>query len=398
MYNLTSEEIFKNPYPTYNKLREKHRIYEIKPGNTWVISRYDDVLHCLTDKDHFTSTDNIKLFSPEWIPESCRSDFFISCVENPEYNARRKAISSTFSLNTARILTPKITNFASAVAGSVIDQPRFDLVEGFSIPYVLKIIMYITGLQNCQKTDETKNWIRTVELLAIKEFFTEHEKSSILAIIIKQRELFVEIINEKRTSNDGSFLANLVSSKIRGMELTNTQLVNALELIIRSGFQTTAHLIPIAIVELIYHINLRTTLIESPELIPKFVEELLRLQSSFPFAIRHTRKEFNLEGTSVTLPTGARVLFSLAAANRDPRRFDNPNEYKLDRTDPHIAFGSGQHMCMGQHLTRLEISVAIEKILEHIPHMTCPAADELDWKPTMIFHALNKLPILMNKP
>lgn len=395
MINLLNDSIMTNPYPTYNELRESASIHEIHPGNSWFIGRYADVCSGLNNYELFTATRKTELFSPAWLRDECQSDLYLTPFEPPEYRRKRAAISPPFCQSSVSCLMPLMEDTAKTLVANVRILQQYDFIAAFAYPYVGRIVNSITGLDGLQTSEETRIWIQAVEQATLPNL-SQCEKDKIQRLIVHQKTLFKEAIEVRRKVNKGDFVSQLVASFPNDNAQSNNELINAFELLIRSGFQTTVHILATAIIQLKQHPTIVDQLLSSPELIPSFVEELLRLYTSLPFVVRHTTQEKSIHG--VTVPEGATIYFCLAAANRDPRQFANPDSIDLNRgakKDP-IAFGFGPHICLGMHLARLELQVAIKHLVPQIKHMSCPEEGELKWIKTLLFRGLEALPIVQH--
>ena len=390
MVTLSSHEAIKNPYPIYNRLREQFPVCKLEPENVWVISRYEDVSQGLRDYNVFSSRKKAQLFSPLWLPEDCRTDFFLPTYEPPQYHAYRSVLDRIFANNVVNLLVPKLNDALEPLASVFMHKKEVEFVSEYVYPFISEVLRIITGLKNFQTIEDTRKWLKAIER-STDPNISNQEKKYIEATIRAQKHVFNKIVDKPGAYNS-SFVENLLDIKINNTPITHNQVVSILELVFQSGFQTAVHLISGALFQLIYNSSISEKLKHTPDLVPNFVEELLRLYSSAPIAIRHTAQDVTLH--NVTIPVDSTVYFLLAAANRDPRVFSNPDSYDLTRKDNrHVAFGYGPHICLGLHLARLELKVVIPHLLSFINAISCPEYHELDWSNTPLFRALERLPI-----
>lgn len=392
MIDLLSKENLVNPYPALNRMREEEPVCEIAPGNKWVLTRYDDVCDGLANSELFTSTEKQPEFSPNWLPQDCQSDLFIATIEQPQHRLRRQVITPPFMQQHVKHLSSLMEESASELTEKIKQLRSFDFIHDFAYSYIGRITGNITGLEDLQPLEQTREWVQAAEQAATPDNSNE-QKKHIISILRNQKSIFRRVIADRRDNPREDIVSELVQCKIGGQYLTTEQLTNALELLIRSGYQSTVHLLASAVIQLNRRPDLLQQLDSSPGHIPTFIEELLRLYSPIPMAIRHTTKQVTLHG--VTLPKDAHVYMSMAAANRDPRKFQHPDEFDLNRTSvkEHIGFGHGPRICLGLHLARLEMKVALEHLLPVIPAMTCPEDYQLQWLKTLLVRVMTKLPI-----
>lgn len=394
MIDLLDDSIMKHPYDTYNRLRESARICQIYPGDTWFVGRYADVCQGLNDYELFTSTRKTELFSPAWFTDECKSDLYLTPFEPPKYRHKRAAISPPFTLRSVCALAPLMEQTAKDLTEKTNALTQYDFIRDFAYPYVGAIVNNITGLTGLQTSEQTQQWIQAVEQATLPDL-SHTEKDKIQSLIIQQKTLFKKAIEQRRQCSTGDFASELVASyrDSDGDTDSDNELINALELLVRAGFQTTVHLLSIAVIQLKHQPDILEQLTASPSVIPCFVEELLRLYSSVPFVVRHTTRTERIYGT--VLPEGSPIYFCLAAANRDPRQFENPDAVNLSGATKkgHIAFGYGPHICLGLHLARLELQVALKHIVPILNSLSCPSDNNINWIKTLLFRGLESLPI-----
>ncbi|MBN4055646.1 cytochrome P450, partial [bacterium AH-315-K03] len=349
MIDLLTDENLIDPYPAYNKIREDTPVCELIPGGIWLVSRYDDVRKGMSDYELFSSTRKAEIYSPSWMDKEFKTDFYIACKEPPEHHKLRSAIDAPFTKQAVRSLLPLMHDTASTLVDKLKPGSSLEFLRDFAYPFVGTIIGNITGLGSIQSLSEIHRWININELASTPDL-DKKTIDRIKPILQNQKLLFKKAVEDtrliKKPLQDRTFFERLVFSEIEGTPLTVEQLINIIELMIRAGFQTTVHLLATAITQLTTNPALLDKLINNTDLIPSFVEELLRLHSTAPFMVRHTTRDYVLQNTLI--PKNATVWFSLAAANRDPRAFNNPNDYILNRQNSqHIAFGTGPHICLG---------------------------------------------------
>jgi cytochrome P450 len=391
MLNLLDPDVLSNPYPTYNQLREDHPIFEIAPGGIWLVSRHKDVNTGLADYEIYTSSRKTEVFSPDWLKKSCRSDLYLTPKDPPEYLFYRKTVTKQFTLNKVEGLTYLLQETAEDLVKSILTKKRIEFLSDFTYPYITKIISKIVGLNNHLTPEDVFRWVQALESINTKDNKVL-SRNGIEHLIDKQKNRFRKAIEEKRNNIADDLVSDLLCAEIKGRELTSEQITDAVELIIRSGFQTTVHVLANAIVQLKNHEDLLEKLVQSPSLVSPFINELLRLYSSLPMVVRHCTK--NTDIYEKTIPCGDQVLFCLAAANRDPRIFTNPDSFDLSRKMTNtLAFGTGPHTCIGLNLAKLELQIALEHLVPHINTMSIPGIHELNWCKTYLFRGLKSLPI-----
>jgi cytochrome P450 len=177
-----------------------------------------------------------------------------------------------------------------------------------------------------------------------------------------------------------------------GVPLMLAEQVSLARLLVVGGHETTTHFIANAVYALLRHRSVYRRLRDDPTRIPAFVEEVLRFDSPVLSAPRQTTRPVRV--ADVEIPAGATVLALLASANHDESVFEEPESFRLDRTRPHLAFGTGPHVCVGLHLARLESRVFLERLLHRTVHFWCdvPLVD-IERTATSALRRIERLPL-----
>lgn len=193
------------------------------------------------------------------------------------------------------------------------------------------------------------------------------------------------MIEEKRHRPDDGLLSALIAAHDDEGRLSDTELTAMAGVLFAGGAETTTQMIGSGLLLLLRHPEQLARLVESPELIPSAVDELLRYESPVTLGlIRYAAEDITLD--DVTIPRGDLVFVGVATANHDPRRFPDPDRLDVARRDnPHLAFGHGPHYCLGAPLARLELQVVLATLLRHHPHLELACRPtEVPWRPSAL--------------
>ena len=191
----------------------------------------------------------------------------------------------------------------------------------------------------------------------------------------KLMEYFVGFLADKRKHADkqDDVIATLIKSEIDGQPLAEFDLVNILFLLMFAGLDTVTSSMSCVFAWLGQHPDERRRLVEDMSLIPAAVEELMRYESPVPSGMRYPEQDIDL-GDGLVVPAGTEINAFWAAANVDPTFYDDPLTVRLDRgRKDHMVFASGTHRCLGSHLARLELRLAVEELLRRVPDYTVDA-------------------------
>ena len=189
----------------------------------------------------------------------------------------------------------------------------------------------------------------------------------------------------------------IVSASDDGEQLTQQEVLSTIFQLFVAGHDTTTSLIGNGVVALLDHPDQLRHLQQNPPLLPTAIDELMRFTAPVPHAtFRVTAEALELDG--IEIPAGDQVLISLAAANRDPEHFDDPDRLDVDRTGPNLGFGHGIHFCLGAPLARLEARIAFGSLLQRFPDLRlgCDRAD-LAWShgDGLVLRGLSELPVVL---
>jgi cytochrome P450 len=225
--------------------------------------------------------------------------------------------------------------------------------------------------------------------------------SSLMQIAQQLGRLFFGYIEDRRANPRSDVLTELASAKYPDGSVPTTQEVVMLAIfLLAAGQDTSAKLLGNAVRYLAENMAMQGALRENPAQLPAFIEEMLRLEGSTKVTFRVARKDTHIGGIAV--PAGTRVVSSLAGANRDPARWEDPHTFVLDRPKirEHLAFGRGAHACIGAPLARAEVRMILEQLLTRTSrialsetHHGPPGQRKLDYEPSYIIRGLQSLHI-----
>ena len=396
MIDLSPGAVKNNPYHTYAIMLDKFPVCKIGPGDFWALTRYSDVKSALKDHHTFSSKAMDSLLKPDWLSEDCHRDLYLLTKDPPIHTHRRTIINKTFTNHVVKTLTPLMREAAEVLTRKLENSEEIDFIDNFSFPYAGKIINSIIGVEDEQDSEVVKNWVRIIGKLPVDK--PNDETISLFEEEIrKQVKALENIVKNRRKKPQDDYVTALINTKSPEFDLTDDMRVNILDLFIRGGYVTTNHTLANTILQLARNSDIFLLLKASPQNIPNYIEEIMRLYPPTLAILRETTKSVELHG--INIPKGSKVLLYIAAANRDPTVFPNPNDINLNRTNikDHLAFGGGPHVCLGMALARLEIKIALESIIKNFSSIECHVDDsDLDWNYSVIVRGLNKLPIRFN--
>lgn len=266
------------------------------------------------------------------------------------------------------------------------DGDEVDLLAAFAFPLPMTVICELLGIP-IDNRDEFREWSN--QLLT---FGTQEQVQAASAAMAGF--LFQHVEKVQAAEPDDTFFSALVHADDSGDRLNTEELVSMAFLLLVAGHETTVNLIGNAVFSLLKNPDQLQILKDRPELIPASGEEFLRLEGPINVAtFRYTLEDIDLGG--VTVPAGEIMMVSLVAANRDPAKYENPDQLDVTRSaQGHVAFGHGIHFCLGAPLARLEFDVALTQLLARFPNLRLAAEPEtLVWRNSTLVRGLHTLPV-----
>ena len=385
-----------DPHSTYEYMRRFRPVCMVRPDGIWAVARAADVEYILSNPQIFSSKGFDLLYDPIWFKKRFRTPRLIISQDPPDHRQYRQIISGVFSRESVESLAPLMRTAAQSLVANFDGSSPVDFVKKFSYPYIDKIMRHIIGLDETQTLEELKQWVELEEQVSFTrpsdEFIKFYEKLN-----LKQQKIYLDVFKARRLNPQDDLVTVLVNAEVDNKRLSDQELFGLMNLTVSAGLSTTVQMLNNGIIQLSRRPELVAQLVKSPDLIPAFIEELLRYSSSTTGTMRITTEQVEL--ANVVIPKGEVVMALLASANRDPHRFSNPDSFDLFRPNikRHMTFGYGIHNCVGAALARLELKVAFEVLLESFNIFHCPPHQDLVWEESVFIHGVSELSVKFSK-
>jgi cytochrome P450 len=267
------------------------------------------------------------------------------------------------------------------------DVPTFDVVERLAVPLPVEMICHILGIDRSEY-GRAKRWSDVFAAHADAELSSAAERTELMLSTVKEFSTYFVPLIEARRVEPRSDLVSAMVAAIDNESLSNVETLMVAITIMVAGNETTTNLIGNTVVELLANPDQLKLLLDDPGLLPNAVDEANRLTCPIQFAFREATEDNEIAGTSI--PTGAIVALHMAAANRDPRRFDDPDRFLITRPPgKNLAFGHGIHFCLGAHLAGQEVRAAIGGLLPHLERLEIAGA--LERNPSALLNGWQKV-------
>ena len=376
---------------------------------TFFVTHYDEVIATLLDR-RFSVDPRSRMSAEqleqqeEQIPEEFRllSRSIIS-IDPPDHTRLRKLVQPSFTGRGIQALRGNIQQIAddlldqaerdAAERGEVAPDRRMDLIESFAYPFPVTVISDMLGIPR-EDRETIKGW--TENLLSADRRRGRPLDEETRAGLREFIDYLTELFERKRRTPTDDMISRLVHAEEDGDILDDDEVLATVFLMFLAGHVTTVNLIGNGVVALLTHPDQLATLKADPELARGVVEETLRYWGPVDFIGRRIASE-DVEVGGTVIPTGEQATLSLAAANRDPERFANPDVFDITRADAnrHVAFGKGIHVCLGAPLARVEGHVAFDTLFRRYPDLRLAVpAEEVRWGGSFL-RGFARLPVLL---
>jgi cytochrome P450 len=351
-----------DPYPHYDRLREISPVLRAADG-ALVVTRHADCAAVTRDPrlGHMPPEMLAFLGFPNWAEHPALRMLFTSILtlNPPEHTRLRRLVSSTFTARRVAALRPAIETMVDGLLDRL--PGRADLVDAFAFPLPVNVIGELLGVpaaDRAQFKTLVRDWTRVLEVIDGDVLRTADPAAATIA------DYLGGLAGERRRKPGDDLLSALVAVD----ELTDDEVVTMAALLFAAGFETTTNLLANGVVALLRNPAQLGRLRDEPALAGSAVEELLRYDSPVQIVSRLVNDPVELGGA--TIDAGERVVAYLGAGNRDPQRFPDAGELRLDRADnAPLSFGGGIHYCLGAPLARLEAQIALPALVRRFPDL-----------------------------
>ncbi|GAA2949344.1 cytochrome P450 [Streptomyces enissocaesilis] len=398
---LFTWEFATDPYPAYAWLREHspvHRTTLPSGVEAWLVTRYADARQALADqrlsKDPAHHSGSAHAKGRTGIPGERKADLMTHLlnIDPPDHTRLRRLVSKAFTPRTVAEFAPRVQELTDRLIDAFLEKGEADLIHDFAFPLPIYAICDLLGVPR-EDQDDFRDWAGMM---------IRHgggPRGGVARSVKKMRDYLAELIHRKREEPGDDLISGLIRASDHGEHLTENEAAAMAFILLFAGFETTVNLIGNGVYALLRNPEQRERLQRAlgegdTELLATGVEELLRYDGPVELATwRYATEALTLGGRDIG--AGDPVLVVLAAADRDPARFDDPDTLDLSRRDnQHLGYGHGIHYCLGAPLARLEGQTAIATLLRRLPDLRLAAEpDDLRWRGGLIMRGLRTLPV-----
>ncbi|MBY6189880.1 cytochrome P450 [Microbulbifer agarilyticus] len=400
---LFDSETLKCPYHFDKTLREKAPVYQDPSSGIYIVSTYELVREAHKKPDVFTNDFALAQGADKAIDEDVAAAMAntydlgkgtLLTIDDPQHKIYRDELRDFFLAKNLAKYRPWISEFTDQLIRDLPTGQPFNFIEKFTRPLPLSVIMHVLGMP-LEMRDLAFKW--TVDNVTV--FSQLGDKETLLnahAGLKDEYDWFVEALDERRKNPQDDLLTRIAHATYEGRPLTIEEQLSHCTQFMVAGNETTTATLAEGMRQLCMHPEQQKMVRDDPSLIPALVEESLRIASPTSNMWRVCKADYTLG--DVTIPAGSMVLLKYFSSNHDEKMFANPQQFDLTRknVNRHIAFGFGSHVCIGQHLSKLEMIIAWEKLLENSSNfrLACPA-DKLEYMPHLLLRGLEEIPVII---
>ena len=394
-FNPFSPEAQKDPYPQYKALREAAPVYHSDLLDLWVLSRYEDVSFVLKDDrfsaDRRKATNQLVAQARKMQEEGpfAQANTMLS-ADPPEHTRLRGLVSKAFTPRRIEEMRPRIQEIVDGLLDDLNGETEFDLIEELSYPLPVIVIAEMLGIPAEDRAD-FKRWSDDLVATLGGPNTPPDALERAMKSGMEMAEYFQGVIAERRKEPKDDLLSAMIAAEERGDVLNEQELLATCMLLLAAGNETTTNLIGNGMLALLRNEDQLDKLLGDPSLMESAVEEMLRYDGPVQATARIADADVEIDGHEIK--QGQMLFVLLAAANRDPAAFPDPETFDITREDNnHVAFGNGLHFCLGAPLARIEAQVAFRSLFERFgkPRL---AGDGVEWNANFILRGPKRLQI-----
>ena len=387
---MISSTIADDPYPGLHRLRALDPVNEM-PVGIWRLTRYADVNRLLHDVPAGVRTTDGVL---PGVDESLSGQRLFMLQQDPPTHTRlRRLVSSAFTPRAIAALRPSIEHIVDRCLDQVGARGTMDVIADLALPVPSTVICEMLGVP-VEDRDRFTVWTAKATHGLAAQFLAPEMLAETAAAGMSLAAYFQELIATRRGCLSDDLLSALIRAEEAGDRLGPAELISQAIGLLIAGFETTIGLIGNGVRALIRHPAELAKLRARPALTASAIEECLRFDGPIVLTTRILHADVEFSGRLV--PKDAKVWGMLAAANRDPEAFPDPDRFDIERQpNDHLAFGGGPHYCLGAHLARIEAQIAIGRLVERFEDLAL-VSDTVEWGPSL-FRVPGRLPITFRR-
>lgn len=403
-FNLFGPAFKANPYPTYAAMRAEspfhRRTATDGKTNIWFITRYDDVSTLLRDHKRLvksvtnTFTPAEQAAMPPTPPLLQLLSNHMLNLDPPDHTRLRGLVSKAFTNQVVAQMQERVQRITDDLLDKVHQQGEMDLIEDFAFPLLIIVIAELLGIPPRDRR-RFHNWSNAFVTPSANLQRSLKKMKKAGQVMEDFTRYMRRVFAERRQMPHDDLISLLLQAEEAGDSLREEELFSMVILLIVAGHETVADFLGNGVLALLQHPAQMQLLQHDWSYLPTVIEEMARYDGPIERAtMRFATEDLPVE-RELVIRRGDAVSLVLAAANRDPAQFPQPDHFDITRTpNRHLGFGQGIHYCLGAPLARLQGQIAIRTLLERYPrlHLAVPV-EQLRWRTIPILRGLHHLPV-----
>lgn len=398
--NPLSAEVLADPFAVYQELLKTQPVFPVPGTNITLVLSYALVAEATGRVEDFSNDfqgllSGMRAQDPEVkaiLDQGWPQVDTLLTADPPVHTRFRKLVNLAFSMKRVDALESHIREIVVNLIEGFADRGECEFVRDFAMPLPVQLITEQIGID---RTDfaTVKRWSDAFVDRLGGMSTKERELETAREVVEFQRAMKANI-DERRASPRDDLLSDLVNARVDDERpLDDAELLSILQQLMVAGNETTTSTLAGGLVQLIRNPDQLAKLQADPSLIPNAVEEMLRTESPTAGLWRLVKRDTELGGAP--LKAGTMLMLRFAAANRDPERYESPDRFDVERKNArtHLAFGRGIHMCIGNMLSRKEVTVAFQELIARLDGFEIADESALVYPPNMLLRGLTALPI-----
>lgn len=402
---LFDTNTLKCPYHYDKTLRDTAPVYQDPDSGVFVISNYALIREVHKNDAVFSNEFMLAKGSAEKldadIDAAMKSTYNLGkgtllTVDDPDHKMYRDTVKDFFLAKNIEQYRPWVSKLAQRLVSEIPAGEPYDFIKDFSRPLPLSMIMHVLGIP-LEMIDAAFKWTNA-NVTVLSQVSDKQTLLDAHAGVKEEYDWFVTALDARRIKPQDDLLNVVAHATVEGRPLTIEEQLGHCTQFLVAGNETTTATLTEGIRQLCLNPEQEAAVRNDRSLIPNLVEETLRLATPTSNMWRMTKKDHTIGG--VEIPEGSMVLLKYFSSNHDEAMFDKPMEFDVTRANAkrHIAFGFGTHVCIGQHLSRLEMTVAWENLFDGTTSMRLDCAPEdLEYMPNILLRGLEGLPVIFEK-
>ncbi|CAN5909886.1 cytochrome P450 [soil metagenome] len=387
-----------DPYPLYAQLREAAPVIKT-PFGGFMVTRYDSVDRVLRSPAFRTPRGFREADDPAGPPRmaldgklTLHRRHWLLFQSGEAHTRLRKLIMKVFTPRAVRSLTPRIEGLVTELVKPILERGSMEVITDLAYPLPATVICELLGIPE-EDRERNRRWAAVTAATIDLQTCTDAQLAVAETAMTEWDAYIRELLAVRRKQPGTALLDDMLSVEEEGLKLTEDEIAANATFLFLAGHETTTNLIGNGLLALLRHPQQLATLYAKPELVENAIEELLRFDSPVQIAPRVALEPLEIEG--VKIEKELVIALVLGSGNRDPRRFDRPDELDVTRADPKpLSFGGGAHFCVGAALARLEAKHAFGALVASTRGLEL-ATEKVSWKASLGLRGLEALPLTL---